>query len=124
MFWTYILGFQIPFILSLSLKGEESATKFLICYVSCLITQVIMILQELAQLKEQGLDYFKDYYNLIDASQFVIFLLTFLIRIFSEKDDAVLLILFEAVLLFQSFNKVFYFVRIYDDFNFILIMAT
>lgn len=26
--------------------------------------------------------------------------------------------------MFQSFNKVFYFIRIYEDFNFILIMAT
>lgn len=83
-----------------------------------------MILQEFAQLKEQGLEYFKDYYNLVDSSQFVIFLLTFLIRVFSTNDDATLLILFEGILMFQSFNKVFYFVRIYDDFNFILIMAS
>jgi len=58
-----------------------------------------MILQELAQLKEQGTEYFKDYYNLVDSSQFVIFLLTFLIKVFSENDDATILILFEGILM-------------------------
>lgn len=61
---------------------------------------------------------------MIDSSQFVIFLLTFFIRIISTNDDATILILLEGILMFQSFNKVFYFVRIYEDFNFILIMAT
>jgi len=40
------------------------------------------------------------------------------------ESDAILLTLLQAVLLFQSVNKTLYFIRIYEEFSFILTMAT
>lgn len=52
-------------------------------------------------MKEQGLEYFKDFYNLIDTSQFIFFILTFLIKmVYAGGNDALFVMLLEGVLLF------------------------
>lgn len=94
------------------------------CYVSCLITQVCFITFEFAQLKEQRLAYFKDLWNLLDSSQFAVFVLLFMIKMPSQfSTDTFPEIILQSVLLFQSFNKLFYFIRIYENINFIFTMA-
>lgn len=49
-----------------------------------MITQAFFMLFELAQLKEQRLDYFKDPWNLLDSSQFAFFTVLFVFKVLSK----------------------------------------
>ena len=77
----YVLGFMVPFILSLS---TDNLVLLNVSYTMCFFTQIFFILFELIQLKEQRLDYFKDFWNLIDTSQFIFFVLLYVIKMLSQ----------------------------------------
>lgn len=80
---------------------------------------------ELVQLKEQRWAYFTDMWNIIDTSQFAIFILLYIIKMISQfRTDSVVEILMQGVLLYQCFYKVFYFIRIYDSMAFVLTLMT
>jgi len=69
------------------------------------------------------LDYFTDFWNLIDTSQFIFFVLLYVIKMLSQfQTDTTMEILLQGVLLYQCFYKVSYFIRIYDSYCFIMIM--
>lgn len=65
MFKVYLIGFVIPFLLTLSV---ESLALLNIFYTMCIFTQIFFIMFEIIQLKEQRLDYFKDIFNVIQVS--------------------------------------------------------
>ena len=117
----YMVGFLLPFIVSLSTKN----TFFLnISYTMCLLTQIFFVLFEFIQLKEQGLSYFTDIWNLVDTSQFIVFVLLYIIKTISQfSTDSFIEMCLQAFLLYQSFYKVFYFIRIYDSLCALMIMA-
>jgi hypothetical protein len=116
----YLVGFLLPFVVSLS---TSSILLLNVAYTLCLFTQIFFFLFELIQLKEQRLEYFQDFWNLIDTSQFVLFVLLYVIKMLSQfQTDTVLEILIQGVLLYQCFYKVNYFIRIYPSMCFILIM--
>mmetsp|Transcript_38034 Transcript_38034/g.58058 ORF Transcript_38034/g.58058 Transcript_38034/m.58058 type:complete len:360 (-) Transcript_38034:168-1247(-) len=117
----YVVGFLLPFMISLS----TSNSFFLnVSYTVCLFTQVFFVVFEFIQLKEQGLSYFTDFWNLIDTSQFAVFVLLYIIKMISQfQSDSFFEICLLAVLLYQSFYKVFYFIRIYDPMCFIITLA-
>jgi hypothetical protein len=118
MFKFYLFGFMIPFIISLC---KPSLLILNITYTMCLFTQIFFIMFELVQFKEQGLSYFTDLYNLVDTSQFAIFVLLYITKMLTQFDsDSIMEILMQGVLLYQCFYKVFYFIRIYDSMAFIL----
>jgi len=118
----YVFGFLIPFTLSLSVKDKTWLNMF---FVVCLMTQIFFISFEFAQLKEQRLNYFKDPWNLLDSSQFAFFILLFVIKMPSQfSTDSLPEIILQAFLLFQSFNKLFYFIRVFDSFSFITTMIS
>jgi hypothetical protein len=113
---------MIPFLFSLSVK-DEVFLNLMFCL--CMVTQVFFISFEFAQLKEQKLEYFKDPWNLLDSSQFAFFTLLFVIKIGSQfKSDTLFEIVIVGLLLFQSFNKVFYFIRIYEPCSYIFTITT
>ena len=70
------------------------------------------------------MDYFKDLWNLLDTSQFITFTLVYLIKMLSQfQTDSILEIILQVILLAQSFYKTFYFIRIYDNFNFFITIS-
>ena len=117
----YIVGFLLPFLLSLS---TASVLLLNLLYTLCLFTQIFFMLFELMQIKQQRLDYFKDLWNLLDTSQFVTFSFVYLIKMLSQfQTDSIMEIILQVILLIQSFYKAFYFVRIYDNFNFFITIS-
>ena len=117
----YVFGFMLPFIVSLS---TENIVFLNVAYTVCFFTQIFFFLFELIQLKEQRLSYFQDFWNLIDTSQFVIFVILYVIKMLSQfQTDTTMEILLQGVLLYQCFYKVNYFIRIYDSYCFILTMV-
>jgi hypothetical protein len=118
----YVLGFMLPFVISLS---TTNLVLLNVAYTCCFFTQIFFFLFELIQLKEQRLDYFKDFWNLVDTSQFAFFLLLYVIKMLSQfQTDSTMEILLQGVLLYQCFYKLAYFVRIYDAPCFIMTMLT
>lgn len=114
-------GFMIPFLLTLSLKDQVSLN---LLYPLCMFTQVMLMVQEFAQLKEQKLDYFKDTNNLLESSQFIFFTFLFLIKLGSQfTSDSFVEIILQSILLVQTFNKVFYFLRMWDQLSYIFTMS-
>ena len=77
----YVGGFMLPFVISIS---TDNLVILNVAYTLCFFTQIFFFLFELIQLKEQRLDYFKDFWNLIDTSQFVIFVLLYVIKMLSQ----------------------------------------
>jgi hypothetical protein len=118
----YVLGFMLPFVISLS---TTNLVLLNVAYTCCFFTQIFFFLFELIQLKEQRLDYFKDLWNLVDTSQFAFFLLLYVIKMLSQfQTDSNMEILLQGVLLYQCFYKLAYFVRIYDGACFVMTMIT
>jgi len=75
-------------------------------------------------MREQRLDYWKDMWNLIDTSQFIIFTILYFIKMVSQfQTDSFAEIILSTILLMQSFYKVFYFIRLYEPCAFIILMA-
>lgn len=117
----YLLGFLIPFTMSLSI---ESAFFLNLLYTLCLFTQFFLIIFEYQQLKAQKWDYFKDVWNLLDSSQFVLFMLLYFIKMGSQfQTDTLFEIILQLVLLFQTFYKAFYFIRLWENCAFIILMG-
>ena len=76
-------------------------------------------------MKQYGLDYFKDFWNLIDLTQFVSFMYLFIRKLITQfSSDSGFEIFLSAVILFLSIYKVLYFVRIYDSAAELLIMIS
>jgi hypothetical protein len=67
----------------------------------CLFTQIFFFMFELVQLKEQRLAYFTDVYNLVDTSQFAIFVLLYITKMLTQfSSDSLTEILMQAILLY------------------------
>ena len=77
MFKFYLFGFMIPFIISLTVDKESKFILFM-SYTLCLFTQIFFFMFELVQMKEQRLDYFNDFYNIVDTVQFGMFFILFI----------------------------------------------
>ena len=121
MFTWYVIGFLIPFMLAIS---SENSVVLNILYTLCMLTQITFIIFEAVQLRDQKMDYFKDKWNLLDSSQFILFTLLYIIKILSQfQTDTLFEIILQAVLLIQSFYKLFYFIRLFEKCAFIIVMA-
>lgn len=96
-----MIGFVIPFLVSISLKPEGNKLTLNLLYFTAMITQVFFMSFEFAQLKEQKLAYFKDPWNLLDSGQFASFTCLFVIKMLSQFDsDTFIDILLSAFILF------------------------
>lgn len=111
----YVLGFLLPFIMTLSIE----ITFFLnILYNLCLFTQIWFMVFEFLQIREQKMAYFFDFWNILDCGQFIFFFTLYCIKMKNQfMTDSFFEILISALLLFQSFYKMIYFLRIFESFN-------
>jgi len=108
----YVAGFLMPFIFSITF---ESVFIKNLAYIACFITQVFLFLFELVQMRQYGLEYFKDFWNLIDLTQFCSFMFLFIKKLTAQfSSDSGFEIFLSALILFLSIYKVLYFVRIYE----------
>jgi len=122
MFKVYLGGFVIPFLLAMSV---ESLWLLVICYTVCLLTQSFFIVFEGIQLKAQGLEYFKDVYNVIQVSQFVAFGVLYFYKMLSHfEKNGVFMVLLQTFVLLQSVSNTFYYLRIYKEYGFLLEMSS
>jgi len=117
----YTFGFLLPFLLSMSLSNLFLLN---VCYTMCLFVQIFFFMFEIVRMWEIRLAYFCDFWNLVDIAQFIMFCWLYGRKIYTQFDtDSAKENLLQSILLFQSFFKVFYFLRIYEQFHFILMMA-
>lgn len=109
----YVFGFLGPFILSISI---ETPLLQNLCYISCFMAQVFLFFFELVQFRQYGFcEYVKDFWNCIDLTQFAAFMYLFIHKLITQfSSDSVLEIIFQALILVLSINKMLYFFRIYD----------
>lgn len=62
--------------------------------------------------------YFFDFWNILDCGQFIFFFTLYCIKMRNQfMTDSFFEILISALLLFQSFYKMIYFLRIFESFN-------
>lgn len=70
------------------------------------------------------MSYFTDPWNLLDSAQFIFFTLLFVIKFGTQfTSDTFVEILLQALLLIQTFNKCFYFLRVNERFSYLFIMT-
>lgn len=118
----YVFGFLAPFILSITF--DNFLLKNL-CYILCFVTQCFLLIFEVVQMRQYGLEYIKDFWNCIDLMQFSGFIYLFISKLLSQfASDSFLDILITAMILFLSINKMLYFVRIYDKVNEMVIIIS
>lgn len=121
MFKFYVLGFVVPFILTMTI---EWVLLLNILYSLCLFVQLFFISFEWIQLKQQHWEYFKDPFNVNDFSQFILFAFVYLYKMVTQfEGDNLASMYIQAVIIIQCFYKSFYFLRIYDCYMFILNMS-
>jgi len=94
-----------------------------IMYTLCLFTQLFFMIFEIIRFKKLGVQYAKDFWNLITMCQFPIFTLIYIKKMISQfESDAILEFFVESAILFLAFYKCFYYLRIYDGFCHIITM--
>lgn len=77
------------------------------------------------QLKAQGLDYFKDVYNVMQVSQFFAFGVLYAYKMLSHfEKNGVFMVLLQTFVLLQSVSNTFYYLRIYKEYGFLLEMSS
>jgi len=73
LFWFYIVCYIIPYSVTLV---SENVTVHLYVLRICVIPHVVLLIIELIQMKENGLDYIQGW-NLIDLMQIIVFFFMF-----------------------------------------------
>ncbi|CDW87819.1 wd-40 repeat protein [Stylonychia lemnae] len=86
----------------------------------CGLVLIYFLIHEIRQLRIQRGNYFQDIWNYFDFSHIVIFICFCILEFTNEDSD--LLILNKVLLIILSFMKLFYFLRIYDGFSFLVQM--
>ena len=121
MFKFYVFGFVVPFVLTLTV---EWVLLLNILYDICLFNQLFFISFEVIQLKYQKHEYFLDPFNVNDFSQFGLFAFLYFYKMLSQFDgDSYGSMIIQAIVLIQCFYKMFYFLRIYEPYMFLLTMS-
>ena len=137
-FWTYLIGFVLPFAVTVvythkNVKDFVHTSVFSgdlekLSYYVCLLTQLLFFGVEVVQLKIVGKDYLRDPWNAFDFTQFFLFLLLMLFdnhQFFSDDHFYIqnfMMVLLQLILIFEAFVKIQFFIRIYEQFGFLVQM--
>jgi len=121
MFAFYLLGFLLPFFLSLTVESVFLKTVF---YLMCFFTQIFFISFEIIQVMEQKAEYFLDLHNWNDFLHFFFFVVLYISKVASQfQSNTMMDITIQAIIILQAFNKTFYYIRIYDRFMFLITIS-
>lgn len=116
----YIFFYMLPQFIS-KMVDDELVTK--ICGITSLSTLMIFLCLEFCQLKMLGCqDYFFDFWNLVDFTQAFVFAASTILSFYPNEDRYVLEMTLNLISLFQAFAKGLSFVRLSDDFGFLVRM--
>lgn len=117
----YACCFLLPLFLSMT---ASNIVVLNLCYTMCFFCQFFFIIFEVVRIWEQRLSYFTNFFNWVDLAQFLVFQMLYSIKMYNQfETDSTFEIALQAIIIFQSFFKVFYYLRIFDNFHFILTMA-
>jgi len=139
-FWLYLLGFVVPFSLTVLLPQDEDPLEFAksshsffdfnpvkLCYTIGFVPQVFFLIVELVQLKQQKMNYFtKNYWNFFDFFQIFHYIILIYFHtdvVFDEENwkyQEFIIIIMRLLILFEAFIKIQYFIRIYESFGFLV----
>ncbi|CDW91442.1 wd-40 repeat protein [Stylonychia lemnae] len=86
----------------------------------CCLVLFSFLIHEVRQIRIQKASYLIDIWNYFDFSHIVVFILFCILEFTNEDSD--ILILNKILLIILSFMKLFYFLRIYDGFSFLVQM--
>ena len=137
LFWFYIFGYVIPYSVTLV---SENVTVHLYVLRICVIPQLVLLMIEIIQMKENGLEYFEPW-NLIDLMQIIVFFFMFYtvqcnaMREGMTDENGNLIPEQEAIhspflpfikiqLVALSFAKTLHFITVYEELGFFVIMVT
>lgn len=121
MFAFYLLGFLLPFFLSLTVESVFLKNVF---YLMCFFTQIFFISFEIIQVMEQKAEYFLDLHNWNDFLHFFFFVVLYISKVASQfQSNTMMDITIQAIIILQAFNKTFYYIRIYDRFMFLITIS-
>ena len=76
-FFIYLMCFVIPMTYYLVYPGIEHTYKVYLCFFSAAIVSGFLFVNELMQMKSEGWEYFKQFWNLVDMCCFASFGLLF-----------------------------------------------
>ena len=83
---------------------------------------IILLLIELVQLREQGISYFFIGWNLIDAAQLTVFGILYYMRYMEQDRNVLYFPELKLVNIILTFLKLLFFVRIFEDYGFLVQM--
>ena len=116
----YIFGYIGPQFVSV-IVADDFVTQ--ICGCVSLFTLLLFFGLELCQLKMLGPEeYFFDFWNLVDFTQGFVFAISTVLTFYTQEDRYVLEMTLNLISLFQAFAKGLSFVRLSDDFGFLVRM--
>ena len=114
----YFFFFLIPICITLFSESEEMHVFFLQV---AIIPAFILFFIEVIQIREQGINYFIGW-NLIDFSLFGIFLTLQYFKYIGKEDTMTYMPETKLGLVILAFLKLLFFVRIYEDYGFLVQM--
>ena len=116
----YIFGYIGPQLVSV-IVADDFVSQ--ICGCVSLSTLLLFFGLELCQLKMLGPEeYFFDFWNLVDFTQGFVFAISTVLTFYTQEDRYVLEMTLNLISLFQAFAKGLSFVRLSDDFGFLVRM--
>lgn len=122
LFFIYMVFFYVPFIFSFF---TDNYVFEIIVSIVGLLTQIFFLGIEVIQMKFKQGDYLKDFWNLADFCQFMIYLVYVILRFifnFQQEKNFLEIIITLFVIVF-GFVKTLFFVRIYEDYGFLVQMV-
>ena len=125
-FMIYVFLYYIPFLVTIFIPYRIAE---MVIHIVSLITMCFFFGVELIQMKFAGWQYFKEFWNIVELAQFVLFIVYFVIR--SSKNfiepsnlkDSLSEISIQFFLVIFGFFKCLYFIRIFPSFGFLVSMV-
>ena len=74
LFIFYLVFFFMPFVLSILGGCNLDETSLTTLYSFCCISQIVFVMVELLQLRYLGFAYFKEFFNIFELTQFLLFM--------------------------------------------------
>jgi len=122
-FYAFLCLYYFPFLVVMKLNGESPTLEGVIMSVS-LITNLFFFYIECVQMMQSGIvEYFKEgFWNFVSFTQFLGFLTLFIIRFYEGflPVEGVAVLNLRVYLSTCGFMQILFFIRIYEDYGFLV----
>lgn len=104
-------------------KEDARRTEIIVpVRVVCSFVLLFFLKYECKQLLIQGWSYIKDFWNICDFSLTLFYTTMIILEHYTDETNQKYLILVQVIAIVLSFMKLFFFLRTYDDFSFLVSM--